>query len=114
MINVEFTDGTVTLTKEFQFSIESPVEVMKRAVKQYLDELNFVPPTLDGDITDVPEEVPTPPTQDELDKQAWEADFAKLEKVKRLIDCGVLTGQETAVVSLRNKVKADFKLVYLA
>jgi uncharacterized protein YneR len=111
IVTIKFDDGVSEFTKDFSFAVETEVEVMKRTVKQYLDELNFVI----EEITDLDYVEPTPetPTQDELDKQAWEADFARLEKVKRLIDCGVLTGTETQIVTLRNKVKADFKPTYL-
>lgn len=112
IVTVEFSNGTHVFQKDFQFSLTETVEVMKRTVKQYLDELN-TPIDSITDLTPAPEPTPETPTQAELDRQAWEADFAKLEKVKRLIDCGVLTGNETQVVTLRNKVKADFKPVYL-
>lgn len=114
IITVEFSDlGTAhTFQKDFQFSLTETPEVMKRAVKKYLDEINAdVDPITD--LTPSPEPTPETPTQAEIDRQNWEADFEKLEKVKRLIDCGVLTGNETQVVNLRNKVKDNFKPTYL-
>ena len=132
MVNVEFTtmvEVTVTdpetnevsttmeprsFNKEFQFRIDETIEVMKAAVKKYLDELNTPVPDITGDITDYVEPTPTEPTAAELARTAWDDNFAKLEKVKRLIDCGVLTGSETAVVALRDKVKTDFKAEYLS
>lgn len=72
IVTVEFSNGTHVFQKDFQFSLTETVEVMKRTVKQYLDELN----TPIDSITD-------------------------------------LTGTETQVVALRNKVKTDFKPAYL-
>lgn len=114
IVAVEFVENGNLLTQTFQFSLNTSLEDIKRAVKSYLDELNAVIPDLTGDLSTVTEPTPEVPTQAKLDRQAWEADFAKLEKVRRLIDCGVLTGNETQIVTLRNKVKADFKPAYLA
>lgn len=114
MINVEFTDGTTTFNKEFQFSIDTTVVDMKKVVKQYLDELNFVPPTIKGDISDYVPLPETPPTPAELARTAWNTDLAKLKQVKELIDLGVLDGTEAPVVTLRNKVKTGFKPAYIA
>lgn len=115
MINVEFTDGTITFAREFQFRIDETVEGMKKAVKSYLDEINLVPPTLDGDWT-VTDPTPVVPTQAELDRKEWEADVAKLKKAHSdMIDLGVTltAGQLTALTTLRNKIATNFKNEYL-
>ena len=111
MVNVEFTNGTNTFNKEFQFSINATLDEMKRTVKDYLRELNFVPP----DITDFEYTEPTPvtPTTAELARQAWETDREKLRKLMELVRDGVFTGTETQIVNLKAKVKADFKPAYL-
>lgn len=114
MVNIEFTNSTVTFNKEFQFNIETEVADMKKVVRQYLNELNFVPPEITGDIADYTEPTPAEPTAAELVKKKWDADLAKLEQVKKLIDLGVLDGTETPVVTLRNKVKTGFKPAYIA
>ncbi len=98
--------------KDFSFGLTTSLEAKKKAVKSYLDEINLIIPPVD-DFNPQPDPVPPDPTQAELDRQAWEADFAKLKKVQELINCGALTGSETAIVTLRNKVKADFKPAYL-
>lgn len=112
IVLVEFINGEgSTLERDMQFSIDATDVQVKQAFKSFLNELNHVPtPITDLEYTEL---TPETPTQAELNKQAWEADFAKLEKVKRLIDCGVLTGNETQITTLRNKVKADFKPAYL-
>lgn len=113
ILTVEFTDGTDTFTKNFQFTVEELVVNMKKIVKQYLDELNYVPEEITGDIADYTEPVEATPSQTELDKTQWEKDKATLIQVEELIGLGVFDGTETAVVNLRNKVKTDFKISYL-
>jgi hypothetical protein len=113
IVTVKFSDGTSEFDKDFSFSVETEVPVMKRTVKQYLDELNFVPEDITGDITDYQEPVEEAPTQAELDKQAWQADRAKLATVMELVRDGVFDGTETQVTALQNKVKTGFKPAYL-
>lgn len=117
-VTVLFSDGTSEFEKDFSFSIETELIAMKKIVKDYLDETNFVVPDLaDGDIdfTDIPAEEVTPePTAAELAKTEWCADLEKLKKVQELIDLGVLVGDETPVVNLKNKVKTGFKPAYIA
>lgn len=110
MINVEFTDGTNTFAKEFQFRIDETTEVMKRTVKQYLDELNFVPP----DITDVDYIEPTPatPTQAELDRDAWVKDLSRLQRAQKMEALGVAILTPTQITALQTKIKANWKVEY--
>lgn len=111
--------GETTERKEFSFSLNTTLDQIKKTINQYITELEQAQSLATNlnegnlDLTVTPP-VDTPPTQAELDRTAWEADFAKLKKVQELIDCGALTGSETAIVTLRNKVKADFKPAYLA
>jgi len=85
------------------------------AVKGWIDSIERMKSleNLALDFAEPVAETPTEPTADELARQTWEADFARLEKVKRLVDCAVLTGTEAPVVALRNKVKTGFKAEYL-
>jgi hypothetical protein len=112
IVNVKFNSSEKEFDQEFQFSIDTNLETIKKTIKQFLDELNLTLPAL-TDLEPATPVEPTPPTQAELDKQAWDANWAKLQLVDKLIDAGVLTGQETQIVALRNKVKADFKPAYL-
>ncbi len=43
----------------------------------------------------------------------WVADYRRLTNAQRLVDLGVLTGAEAAFVTLKNKVKTNFKNSYL-
>lgn len=64
-------------------------------------------------IIDVTEPAPEAPTATELKQQAWFSDYMKLQGVQKLIDLGVLTGNETPVINLRNKVKTGFLPAYI-
>ncbi len=110
--------GETTERKEFSFSLNTTLDQIKKTINQYITELEQAQSLATNlnegnlDLTVTPP-VDTPPKQAELDRTAWEVNFAKLKKVQELIDCGALTGGETAIVTLRNKVKADFKPAYL-
>ena len=97
--------------KDFLFSIDESVEVMKARVQQYLDELNFVP----TEITDLDYVEPTEPTKTaaELEKEEWDKDRAQLATVMGLVRDGVFTGTEKKITDLQAKVKAGFKTSYL-
>jgi hypothetical protein len=113
IVTVQFDNGEGhVFVKDFSFSLTSTAEQIKRIVQSYLDEINFVPPVID-DLTPTPDPTPEPPTQAELDRQEWEEDLLKLEKVQKLITLGVLTGNETQVTTLRTKVTTNFKPTYI-
>jgi hypothetical protein len=114
IVNIKFNDGSKEFDQEFQFSIDSDVETIKKAVKAYLDELNFVPPAI-TDLTPAEELPPPEPTQAELDKTAWELDVARLKKAQELIECGVTfsAGQLTSLATLRTRIVTNFKPEYL-
>lgn len=115
---VDFTNGTDTYTEH---CIPQDENGLKFWVKSRLATYNAgaVIDTgyVDGSTIDVSDPVVTPPvlTQAEIDQQEWLKDYAKWVKVKTtLIDTGVLTGSETQVVALKNKVTTNFKPAYLA
>lgn len=112
-VTVRFTNGESTFEKDFQFSIEESVEKMKKKVREYLDEINAEPEEITGDIADyTPPEEPKK-TKAELDKEAWDADWAKLSEIQPYIEAGVFTGAEPKIVALKNKVRDGFKPAYL-
>ena len=53
------------------------------------------------------------PTADELATRAWFADFRKMVEVGKLIDLGVFAGTEAPIVTLKNRLKTNFKVEYL-
>lgn len=125
IISKEFENGVLVLGVEFTDGVKVITEIVKPQdeagfkfwLKQRLASLNSlavletVTVNTSVDLTD-PVIVET---QAELDKKQWFKDYRKWVSIKsNLIDTGVLTGNETQVVALLNKVKADFKPAYLA
>lgn len=102
-------------TRDYTFRGIVSKDGLISAVKGWIDSIELMK-SLEDMTLDLAEQTPTAPvapTQAELDRQAWETDFARLEKVKRLVDCAVFSGTEPDIVALRNKVKTSFKAEYL-
>ena len=103
---VVFSDGTNT--------VEDVIFVSATNVKPTLinrcNELNSLYSVSIGtgsfDIT------PNTKTQAELDKETFFTDYSKWQRIKSLIDDGILSGNEPAVVNLKNKVQTEFKPEY--
>jgi hypothetical protein len=116
-VYVEFTDGTNVVVEWCKPQDE---DGLKYWVKSRLAQLNSSQ-VIDGkfnidDEIDVADPVVTPPvlTQAQIDEAEWLKDYRKWVAVKKnLIDTNVLTGNETQVVALLNKVKTNFKPAYL-
>ena len=113
IVNVEFIDGTNLFSKEMQFRLSETNDAVKRAFKQYLDEVLNAPET--DDIADLTytETTPEAPTKAELDRQAWNEDRQKLATLMELVRDGVFTGNETQIANLQAKIKTGFKVDYL-
>jgi hypothetical protein len=112
-VTVEFSNGTKTLTETV---IPQDETGFRHWVKSRLASLNSIDEidtkyAVDTEV-DVTETV-VEPTAEELAQREWVRDYYKLQQVQKLIDLGVLTGDETPVTNLRNKVKTDFQVAYL-
>lgn len=87
------------------------------AVKGWIDSIERMKSleNLALDFAEPVAETPATPTQAELDKQSWEADFARLKKAQEMFDCGIIftTAQNTALTALRERVASNFKAEYL-
>lgn len=95
VVTVIFTTGSEDLTQVFRFSIGTEDLLVRKTVKQFLDELNFVFVPITGDIVDVPEEpTPLPPTKEELEKAKLQNDRTILEQAKKDVELGLLTQVE--------------------
>jgi len=116
-INVEFTDGVTSIVEGLSPQDEN---ALKGWVKEKLNFYNNVKPVVDllnsGDTIDVSEPVVEPqviPNDIKL-RNEWVQRYNRWVKVKTtLIDTGILTGSETALVTLKNKVKTDFLPDYI-
>ncbi len=113
IVTVKFEDVEASreLTQTFSFRINEDVATMKNTANQYLDELNFVPPTLTDFTPDA--EVVVVPTAAELASTEWDSDRSKLKTLMELVRDGVFTGSETQITALQTKVKTGFKVGYL-
>jgi len=112
-VTVEFSNGTKTITETV---IPQDETGFRHWVKSRLNSLNSIDEidtkyAVDTEV-DVAETV-VQPTAEELAQREWAKDYWKLQQVQKLIDLSVLTGNETAVVNLRNKVKNNFQVAYL-
>ena len=118
VVDVEFTNGVDTFTESFTFGLQVTSDELKRAIKTFADRLEAIQANIEQvaplGVVDTSTVVDVAPTAAELAKQEWFRGFGRLERVQQLIDLGVLTGSETPVVNLRNKVKNDFKATYVA
>lgn len=117
VVTIKFSDGVSEFNKDFSFSIDTEVTTIKKTIKDYLDEINFVPVVLaDGtvDFSDIPADSTPPPTTNELEKTAWQSKRTKLKELMELVRDGVFTGSELQITDLQAKVKADFKPAYLS
>jgi len=116
-IKVTYTNGNSNVTETYTFATPT---MLKATVANKINELNavdnFISTTSTGPIdTTLPAPTPDPvPTQAELDRQQFLKDYQNWVKVKTtLIDTGILTGSEAAVVALKTKVQNTFKPAYL-
>lgn len=102
-----------TETKEF--GIEASLEDLKRHAAAQIERLEKADTnattitTGDLDLTGVKEEL----TAAEIAKREWFRNFGRLEQIQKLIDLGVLTGQEKPVTDLLAKVQTNFLPAYI-
>ena len=95
IVTVTFTEDGKNLVQPFRFSIGENDIVVKKQVKQFLDELNVVHVPISGDITFVPPEQLIPePTAEELEKAKIAQTRKELEVAKKDVELGLLTAQE--------------------
>jgi hypothetical protein len=114
IVNCEFSNETSTVSKSFDGVTN--LESLKSVVRSHLDiltNLETFSGTLPIGLFDSTATVPTV-SQTEVDRNDWLKDYYKWVMVKKnLIDTGILTGNETAVVNLKTKVQSGFKASYL-
>lgn len=115
VVTIKFSNGEHEFVKDFSFRLTDTVNVMRKAIGSYLTELNATPEVLADGLVDttVEADVPVVKTPEEIAKETWDADWAKLQAVQPYIQAGVFTGTETPIVNLKNKVKTGFKPEYL-
>jgi hypothetical protein len=111
---LEFTDGVNvygdTIKTNGGASMEWIKGNIKNRIKTFESNATLAQSVVLNQDVDLSEVVPT---QDEIDKQEFLKDYRNWTAVKKAIDVGILTGSETPVVNLLNKVKSEFKVAYL-
>lgn len=115
-LNVEFTDGTDTFSRDFKFSLHDDFDRAKRHIKRFIDRLEAAVAevsTISTGVVDLSAAVEPTPTASEQARADWFRNYGRLKSVQELIDLGVLTGNEAPVQTLKNKVKNDFKASYV-
>lgn len=114
VLGVEFTDGVKTITEGVKPQDEAGFKYWLQSRLTSLNSLAALETVTINTSVDLTDPVVVK-TQAELDKEEWFSDFYKWVKIKTtLVDTGVLTGSETQIVALLNKVKTGFKPAYLA
>jgi len=112
IIDVSAVKGDETLTRNFHGIISQAM--LTHAVKGWIDTVESAKAvTTEVDLTTPFVEEPTPPTQAELDKQAWDKDRETLRQAMELVRDGVFPADHASIVALQNKVRTGFKTQYL-
>lgn len=115
-ITVGFSDGIENHINIFTFPFGTKKIRVLLELKRYVQELETsvvdVAEIQKGfvDLSAISEPIQT---QTETDLNIWLTDYRKLCAAQKLIDLSVLTGSETAIVNLRNKVKNSFDVAYI-
>lgn len=111
VVVVEFSNGTTTLSENIIVVSDGD---LARKVKGKIKQLEYIESTFDDLIVGgfINTSEPTP-TQAELDKNEWQNDFSKLQRLKIAIGLGILNGDEALVTNLRTKIKTNFKPEYI-
>jgi hypothetical protein len=109
-VEVTATKGETTLTRKFDRITTE--EQLKNEVRRWLQGYESANALSETGSLDITPDTPTR-TQAEIERDEWYQDLGNLRFAQELITLGVLTGTETPVVNLRNKVKTNFKAGYI-
>lgn len=120
-ITVEFTDGVRTAERVYRFTGSTAAQLKAFVRRQALefessDGIDLIPLINQSiDVTPPVPDPPDPPTQEEIDRDAWLDDFFELERIQRIIAAvpALDTGQTQArVTQLRNSLETNFDNSY--
>lgn len=111
---VEISDGVDSIKTNYSVTT---LDQLKRAIlsdiKRFDANKAFFESVPVGDI-EVASVADVPPTQAEIDEQAWFALYRRWVQVKKdLIDTGVVLATNTKAVALLNQVKAGLRVEYI-
>jgi hypothetical protein len=112
IVDVTFSDGSSTFAKQFTFSVNDDIAIIKKKVLEYRDELNFVPEAVSDFILEETEPEVVEPTADERARTEWQEDWQSLKAVTTLKAHGVEILTSAQLTTLTNKVRTGFKKEY--
>lgn len=110
-VEVEYTDGTSVFSDSFTILDEAE---LKRLVRRKINQLTSTKVAFQDLIINEQIDVTDPaPTQAELDRQEFLSDYSKLQRINVAVNLGILTGNETFITNLINKIRTSFKPEYI-
>ena len=115
-IIVEILDGTeVVMTKPMYMGYDITMEKLKHNIKSIIEKMELtdeaLPHIIEGDVDLTG--VVVDKTINEQKFDAWRQDLTRLHGVDKLIELGILTGNEPRIVEIKERLKKDFDPSYL-
>lgn len=108
---VDYTDGASTFSDNFTITDEGD---LKRQVKNKIIQLTKAKSAFQNLVIDGEIDISSPdPTQAELDRQEFLANYSKLQRINVAVNLGILTGDETFITNLINTIRTSFKPEYI-
>lgn len=106
--DVEFLSdsGEPLINKSYLVKDDESVERVRRQSNELLVLLNNKKEIEIGNITETK-------TQAMIDRETWNENLLRLENLQKLVQLGVITGQENYYTNLQQKVKLGLKAEYL-
>jgi len=111
LVDVEFEKDAEMFTQQFPFGMSSSLDDIKKRIKQFVDTLEQAETnvsTMPKGIIDL-SSVELDRTPEQLEEAQWRFLHSGLKFVMELVDLGVLTGNESKVIALQDKVRTTFK-----
>jgi hypothetical protein len=109
-VEVTATKGETTISKVF--SRITNEEQLKSETRRWIQDHENTKTLSETGAVDITVTTPTK-TQAEIERDEWFESLGRLRFVQELITLGILTGNETPVVNLRNRVKDRFVVDYI-
>jgi hypothetical protein len=112
-ITVDFSNGVKTITETVIPQDETGLKYWVKSRLASLNSIEVIDSTYTVDTEIDTDDVVVPPTQAELDKVEWFSDFARMERVQKLVDLGVIPSDHAKVTALRTKLQTNLKASYI-
>lgn len=113
---VEYSNGTDKIVKEYRFDGENIDASLQQQVKAQLAKLAAIDSAVaslpTGTIAIIPDKLPDPPTQDDLDLQAFSALVDHYRSVQAELKAGIDKVTQADLDAIAEQIKASFKDSY--